>query len=226
MGRLPSSGKVFAMNTDLLAYYGARAAEYEEVYAKPERQQDLSRAKAFLQEAFRGKEVFEIACGTGYWTEVIAETADTVYASDANDAVLEIARSKNYSPAETAFIRADIFELEPTREYESLFGGFILSHMPLQQLDAFLDVCMGQVMEDGWVVLMDNCFVEGSNTPIAFRDDNGNTYQHRALKDGSVHSVLKNFPDENFLLARLHGRGKDIAFIKLDYYWMLKFRTY
>jgi len=213
------------MNTDLLAYYGARAAEYEEIYTKAERQDDLLQAKGMLQEAFQGKEVFEIACGTGYWTEVIAKTADTVYASDANEAVLEIARTKSYGPASATFMQADIFELEQTHEYESLFGGFILSHIPLQRLDAFLDVCIGQVMEGGSVVLMDNRFVEGSNTPIAFRDDVGNTYQQRPLKDGSQHSVLKNFPEEDFLLAKLQGRGRDIELIELEFFWILRFRT-
>jgi protein-L-isoaspartate O-methyltransferase len=91
------------VNTDLLAYYGARAAEYEEVYTKSERHEDLLRAKTLLQEAFEGKEVFEIACGTGYWTQVIAQTAKTVFASDANAAVLEIARAKNYPPRQDHF---------------------------------------------------------------------------------------------------------------------------
>jgi demethylmenaquinone methyltransferase/2-methoxy-6-polyprenyl-1,4-benzoquinol methylase len=109
--------------------------------------------------------------------------------------------------------------------YQSLFGGFILSHIPLQELETFLDLCVGQVMEGGLIVMMDNRFVEGSNTPIAFQDDNGNTYQHRPLKDGTAHRVLKNFPDEDFLEAKLRRRARDIQFIKLDYYWILKFKA-
>ena len=52
--------------TDLAAYYAARAAEYERVYAKPERQTDLSRLRAAVAEFARGRRVLEVACGTGY----------------------------------------------------------------------------------------------------------------------------------------------------------------
>ncbi|HEY6168738.1 MAG TPA: class I SAM-dependent methyltransferase, partial [Verrucomicrobiae bacterium] len=55
----------------LAEYYARRAGEYERIYAKPERQADLAALRARLAEAFRGRRVLEIACGTGYWTEVI-----------------------------------------------------------------------------------------------------------------------------------------------------------
>jgi hypothetical protein len=44
------------------------------------------------------------------------------------------------------------------------------------------------------VVIMDNRFVQGSNTPISRRDEFGNTYQFRSLSDGTSYEILKNFP--------------------------------
>ncbi|MES2780773.1 MAG: hypothetical protein V4651_12845 [Bacteroidota bacterium] len=57
------------MNTDLVSYYHQRAKEYEKLYAKPERQEDLKEIATVLQGIFINKNVFEISCGTGYWTE-------------------------------------------------------------------------------------------------------------------------------------------------------------
>ena len=54
------------MNTNLTCYYAQRAAEYEAIYLKPERQADLKAAEMFVQKIFNGTNVLEIACGTGY----------------------------------------------------------------------------------------------------------------------------------------------------------------
>jgi ubiquinone/menaquinone biosynthesis C-methylase UbiE len=123
------------MNTDLVAYYRERAQEYERVYQKPERQEELSEFSAILQEIFAGKHVFEIACGTGYWTERIARAANFILATDINEAVLDVARAKAYPEDRVTFKQADIFSLKDTLvRYESLFGGFIWSHILLQDL--------------------------------------------------------------------------------------------
>lgn len=82
------------MNSNQKKYYSERAGEYEEIYQKPERQDDLNKLKRILKEIFRDKSVYEIACGTGYWTRVISNTAKIIRASDINGPVLEIARSK------------------------------------------------------------------------------------------------------------------------------------
>ncbi|MFZ5805610.1 MAG: class I SAM-dependent DNA methyltransferase [Verrucomicrobiota bacterium] len=76
-------------------YYNKRAQEYEQIYAKPERQEALGKLKAHLREILRGHDVLEIACGTGYWTEVIASIARSVLATDISEEMLSIARQKN-----------------------------------------------------------------------------------------------------------------------------------
>ncbi|HVE61107.1 MAG TPA: class I SAM-dependent methyltransferase, partial [Chitinophagaceae bacterium] len=127
------------MNFDMVSYYRDRAKEYEKIYSKPERQKDLLVAGQILQDVFCGKDVFEIACGTGYWTEIISKTAQSILATDINDAVIEVAKSKQYSPAIIEFEIADIFNLTRNIKYESLFGGFIWSHIKLQDLNYFIE---------------------------------------------------------------------------------------
>jgi ubiquinone/menaquinone biosynthesis C-methylase UbiE len=60
------------MDPNLISYYRDRANEYEQIYSKPERQNDLKRIGSILHEEFFGKTVLEIACGTGYWTELFS----------------------------------------------------------------------------------------------------------------------------------------------------------
>lgn len=210
------------MQSDIVSYYKARAGEYEKIYSKPERQTDLQSAAHILQDIFAGKEVIEIACGTGYWTQRIAFTAKSILATDINEEVIAIARSKEYAPAAVSFQMADLFAM-PGIKKESLFGGFIWSHIKIQELNNFLDSVNNLVTDGGTVVLMDNNYVEGSNLPVADTDEYGNTFQIRVLENGTTHKVLKNFPTELFILQFLAGKATGIEFINLQYFWILKY---
>ena len=52
---------------EIRAYYAARAPEYDRIYQKPERQDDLRELVAYLPSLFVGRRVLDIACGTGFW---------------------------------------------------------------------------------------------------------------------------------------------------------------
>lgn len=213
------------MQNDLVSYYAARAAEYEKLYEKPERQKDLVRLTAILQDIFRGKNVLEIACGTGWWTQRLALTAQSVMATDINESMLDIARNKYYARNNTEFIRDDIFQSTLDQTVEGLFAGFIWSHIPLDQLDGFLTQIRNRVQTGGAVVFIDNLYVPGSSTPISHSDEGGNTYQTRLLSDGSEHRVLKNFPEPDFLKGKLAPFGAALEYRALDYYWLAIVKT-
>ena len=210
------------MNKDIVAYYAARAKEYEKIYDKPERQGEIGDLTTLFQNIFPGKEVLEIACGTGYWTERIAKVAASVHATDINEPVIEIARSKIYEKANVTFKVADMFTYEST-EAESLFGGFIWSHIKIEELDKFIDRVNSYVKPGGIVVLADNNFTEGSSLPISSTDEHGNTYQTRVLENGDTYSVVKNFPTEETFKKALEGKAERIRFISLKYYWMVMY---
>ncbi len=213
------------MNSDMVSYYNDRAKEFEKIYTKPERQNDLLLVEQTLQDIFRDKKVFEIACGTGYWTQKISKTALSILATDINDTVIEVAKSKKYSPATVDFKIADIFHLNETNKHESLFGGFIWSHIKLQDLNKFIDITNHLVQSNGTVVFIDNNYVEGSSLPVTDTDNLGNTYQERKLDNGTMHNVLKNFPAINFIQELLAGKVSDLNFISLQYYWILKYKV-
>jgi SAM-dependent methyltransferase len=206
-------------------YYARRAAEYEKIYDKPERQADLARLRRDIPALFSGARVLEIACGTGYWTPLIAEQAESVLAVDYNEETLAIARAKKYPKANVRFERADAYALPGwTERFSACYAGFWWSHVPLARVEAFLTGLQARLDPGATVAFMDNRYVEGSSTPISRRDADGNTYQSRRLADGSSHEVLKNFPTGAELRARLGRFGTGFAFAEYEYYWLASYR--
>lgn len=209
----------------LEAYYAQRAAEYESIYQKPERQADLARLRSGLPVLFKGERVLEIACGTGYWTPLIAAQAESVLAIDYAEETLSIARSKNYPKPNVRFERGDAYALPAwPQKFSACFAGFWWSHVPLGRLDAFLDGLQSRLEPRARVAFLDNRYVEGSSTPLSRRDPEGNSYQQRRLADGTSHEVLKNFPTEQELRLRLRRFGTDIGFSEYEYYWLATYR--
>ncbi len=204
------------INTDLVSYYRERAGEYEEIYQKPERQADLETAATLLRDHFHNKNIIEIGCGTGYWTQKIASAAASILSTDINETVIDIARSKNYVRSNVQFRQSDFFKPIETKKYESLFGGFVWSHIAIRDIPAFLRRIGEYVIPGGTIVFIDNNYVAGSNTPVSTTDADGNRFQKRKLNDGSEYLVLKNFPTEDFARKQLEGNAAGIKWISLQ----------
>jgi demethylmenaquinone methyltransferase/2-methoxy-6-polyprenyl-1,4-benzoquinol methylase len=210
--------------TELAAYYARRASEYERIYARPERQADLGALRARVAKMLAGRAVLEIACGTGWWTEAIAPVARSITALDVGEEVLAIARRKSYPEGRVRFVQGDAYALPDFgRRHDALFAGFWWSHVPLARLDGFLAAAADAVAPGALLVFLDNRYVEGSSTPIARRDADGNGYQVRTLEDGSSHEVLKNFPSEGDLIRRSSRFGWGANVELLEHYWLFSF---
>lgn len=207
------------------SYYAARALEYDRVYEKPERQDDLRSLQAWLPDIFRSARVLEVACGTGFWTQFIAQAATSIIAVDSSPEVIAIAESRVPS-GKVSFLLGDAYRLPLDKgPFNAAFAGFWFSHVPKARQREFLRG-LGAAIEPGAnVVLIDNLYVEGSNYPVTERDSDGNTYQTRILEDGSVHRVLKNFPTETELRELTHGLGRDVAYTRFNYYWAIQYVT-
>lgn len=210
------------MNKNLTTYYKDRAKEYDKVYQIPAEQEDLAKATVIFQEIFKAKSVLEIACGTGYWTEQISKTASSILATDINKAVIDMARNRHFN-CEVTFQVADMNSLSTDKYYDGLFGGFIWSHIPLQDLDQFLQKIKNLITPKGEIVLIDSRPVDGTSHDkkrITRIDPFGNSFQTRTLENGTTHEVLKNFPGNNFLVNKLSQIATDIKIIELEHYWI------
>jgi SAM-dependent methyltransferase len=211
-------------DTDLSEYYERRAPHYDAVYDKPERQADIQRLQHLIPAALAGRDVLEVAAGTGYWTQFVSATANTVVATDYNPAPLAIAAARDYRKANVRFERADAFALDQVSgQFTAAFAGFWWSHLALDETDRFLQGLCQRLGPASTVVIVDNRYVEGSNHPIARTDNAGNTYQRRTLPDGATYDILKNFPTATQLGDAAGRHGSDPIVIELDYYWLLTF---
>lgn len=216
----------FPAQEGMAHYYARRAAEYERVYSKPERQNDLRQLAEILGGAFAGESVLEIACGTGYWTQFIARSARSIFATDYNSEVLDLARGKDFGSCPVTFAQDDAYSMERISQgCTAGFHGFWWSHIPLARTKGFLSTLHSCLPEGAKVVMIDNVYVEGSSTPISRTDPEGNTYQARRLQDGSQHEVLKNFPTEASLRGCLQAHATDVAIRFLQYYWIVEYRV-
>ena len=206
-------------------YYSKRAAEYEQVYDKPERQHELEWLRHRIPDALRDRTVLEVACGTGYWTQFIAREAEHVYACDINDSVLEIAREKPIAAGRATFFKADAITLAGVPPgCDAAFAGFWWSHVKKSGLAQFLSALASKLESGSVVAILDNSYAEGSSTPVSRRDAEGNTYQMRRLASGEEYEVLKNFPTADELAAAVRPIAREAQLESLAYYWLLTFR--
>ncbi|HEX7053062.1 MAG TPA: class I SAM-dependent methyltransferase [Burkholderiales bacterium] len=207
---------------ELVDYYRRRAAEYEEIYAWAERQADLDVLREAIPAALAGREVLEVACGTGYWTERISRTAKRIVATDLAPEPMAIARAKTCRcPVQWRI--ADAYALDASLgSFDGAFAGFWWSHVPRPRRALFLQSLHARLRPGARVVMFDNRCVEGVQ-PVDERDAEGNTYQRRRLRDGSETRVLKNFPTEEELAATFSGFG-EYAYRALRYYWLIDYR--
>lgn len=214
-----------AADDNLRDYYARRAGEYERIYAKPERQEDLARLRGILPTLLDGRDVLEIACGTGYWTQFVASRARSVLATDINDEVLALARAKAYARGNVGFARLDIYSDDALDgRFDAGLAAFWWSHVPRQELGRFVESFHRRLEPGALVVLVDNRYVEGSSTPLTPSDEHGNTFQTRSLEDGSRYEVLKNIPDETEIAAALGASALSLEYDELEYYWYAAYR--
>lgn len=212
------------IEASMACYYVQRAAYYERVYCKPERQADLRTMEAALAVPFAGREVLEVACGTGWWTPHGARDAKAWLATDLNPETMALARHKAL-PDCVQFETVDAYTFEQIegRTFDAAFAGCWWSHVPLARLPGWLATLHARLRPGARVVFLDNSYVQTSSTPLTRTDADGNTYQNRTLDDGSVHEVLKNFPTPEQAFDMLGPRTRDPQWTAHEHYWVLSY---
>ncbi|MGA3007735.1 MAG: class I SAM-dependent methyltransferase, partial [Opitutaceae bacterium] len=169
--------------------------------------------REILGKLFRGEDVLEVACGTGYWTKALARTARSVFATDVSERVLTLARTKNYGNATVNFLKADCYALP---QFDALFtagfGAFWWSRIPRVRLREFMTDFHSHLAAGAKVAFIDHRYFEGRSTPLFRAGVNGeaDTFQMRTLHDGHVHKVRKNFPSPEELTEVVGEFGRDI----------------
>ena len=200
-------------------YYRARAPEYDDWFYRRGRYdhgeahtRQWQREAKIVREQLRSQSGFgrilELAPGTGIWTEQLINIGERVTALDASPEMIAINRAKLRSDR-VDYHQVDLFQWQPVRQYDMVFFGFWLSHVPAAKLDRFLDSARAALKPGGRLFLVDSCPSEKS-TSAEQSIETENELQGRFLRDGRRYTIIKIYYEPLELTATLHRHGFDI----------------
>ena len=203
-----------------IEYYRKRTAESGGSYGPREMQEDFAWLAAWLQNNVAGRDVLEVACGSGHWTKMAAVAARHILATDIHWNLLQAARQELQSPT-VDFVAADAYNLPlPPEVFDCGVAHYWLSHVSRQDISGFLTGFTSHLKPRSPLFFIDSKWVEGYRKPIVRRDPGGNTYQLRTLKDGSQYEILKNYFNQAELVGFLESFGSVLVH-ELRYSWAI-----
>ena len=194
---------------ELLPYYEARAAEYDDWYLRRGRyshglvsdmawEMELGVASTWLDGLPLGGEIVELAAGTGWWTALLAAKGD-LHAYDVAGAPLDRARARLVAHGLRAHLHVRDAWAAPDRAVDALFSGFWLSHVPRPRLADFLGIARAWLRPGGIYAAIDSQPDAASGTvdrlPAPAPD-----LARRRLADG-----------REFMIPKVHYRGDELA---------------
>lgn len=214
------------MNSEqYVPYYAKSAADYDLRYNEEECQDDLHDVHQHLAIILKGHTVLELACGTGYWTETLADVADKIVAIDISPEMIEEARQRELPDDKVQFRVADAYRLpDDLGEFTAVFIGFWWSHVKREHQEKFLAQLTAKVGKDVMLVLLDDDYVEGISPTVARTDSEGNTYQILAAPDGERYEIPKTYPSDSALRKKLASSVREIKISRNEFYWILTCR--
>jgi demethylmenaquinone methyltransferase/2-methoxy-6-polyprenyl-1,4-benzoquinol methylase len=205
---------------DQIAYYRARAGEYDEWWFRTGRYDRgadfnaqwhaetaaVEAAVASWLAARRPADVLELACGTGLFTRLIAPRVARLTAIDASAEVIEINRARAGAD-NVDYVQADLFAWRPVRRYDAIFFSFWLSHVPDQRFAAFWDLVASALAPGGDAYLIDSAFDPTSTARDHVLPGRETGIVTRKLNDGREFRIVKVFYQPAALGAKLGPMG-------------------
>jgi SAM-dependent methyltransferase len=180
-----------------VAYYRARAAEYDELY----KEADRAAWDALIEPLPIAGDVLELACGTGRWTPLLAARARSVTAMDAAPEMIAIARER-VAGLPVEFVIADLFTWHPGHRFDTVFFAFWLSHVPPVRFAAFWSSVRSALKPDGNACFLDTDHRVGHEEDVLTGQPAPAV--RRQLRDGSQYRVVKLFYQAEELITKLN----------------------
>lgn len=201
-----------------IAYYRARANEYDEWFYKkgrydrgPEENQRWFEEAAWLMQKLANlgpvNEALELAAGTGIWTVELAKIAQHVTAIDAVPQVLAIAEAKLAAEDHITYVVEDVFEWEPEKTYDLVVFAFWLSHVPAEAVDPFIEKVYRALKPGGRFFMVDSRPAQSGTATNQRVDTNEQSIQKRVLNDGRTFEILKIYHDPAALAEQFESHG-------------------
>jgi demethylmenaquinone methyltransferase/2-methoxy-6-polyprenyl-1,4-benzoquinol methylase len=208
-----------ALHDEMLAYYAARAPEYDDWYVRRGRyshgaiddmawQMDLDQATRWLDAQDVGGEIVELAAGTGWWSPLLAQRGE-LWLYDGAPEPLERARERLLAHGLRAHLHVRDAWAKPDRQVDVVFAGFWLSHVATPDLSTFLGVVRRWLRPGGSFLFIDSRDDPASGGTDHHRErttaESGR--QRRRLADGREFMVVKEFHAPDALAAALADAG-------------------
>jgi ubiquinone/menaquinone biosynthesis C-methylase UbiE len=210
------------MNDDeTIEYYQKRAGEYDQIYLRddPARQAELAAMYALSSRTLAGHDVLDLACGTGFWTQVVSGATKSIVGIDINPATLAEASRKKYR-CPVRFVLADMFRLPiDSRRCDGVLATFILSHVRRQDILQLAETVRRTVAASSPIFLCDNNPITEATQGVTWDDEHINTYKKRRLENGEEYTILKNYFGRDELAEVLTPWGRVESIIYREYYW-------
>ncbi len=215
---------------EMMLYYRERANEYDEWFYRRGRYDRGAQSNALwfaeADEVFDALahfhmqgELLELAPGTGIWTERLLKTASSVTAVDASNEMMAINRARVNSER-VEYVQADLFNWQPPRLYDGIFFGFWLSHVPLERLDAFLNMLAAALRPGGKIFFVDGRREPGGTAANHQLPVEGEQLMTRKLNDGRAFEIVKNFYDPVALARRFAQHGLAVTMQETATYFL------
>jgi SAM-dependent methyltransferase len=211
----PAAPATADIDAEMLAYYEARAPEYDDWYLRRGRyargpvhdaawNAELDVAGRWLDDLPIHGDIVELAAGTGWWSPLLASKGElSLY--DAAPAPLDRARERLVAHRLRAHLHVRDAWAEPDRAVDAVFTGFWLSHVPRVRLDAFLGLVRRWLMPGGTFAFIDS--LPDPQSSAADHPAPAGDASVRRLADGREFTIVKVYyaPDE--LERALHAAG-------------------
>jgi SAM-dependent methyltransferase len=212
-------------------YYRERAQIYDDSmgYNSPVVWARYEKLIELLRNNLAGRDVLEIACGPGRWSQTVSEFVRSLVATDVNETVLAEAADKTYAHDRVHFQQTDAYTLQGIEgRFTGAFSVDWWSHMPKSRIAEFLQALHSKMSSGARIVVIDTLCVTrkwrglrrviGVSQPwVRARkqlryDEHGDLLQKRQRPDGSELEIIKNFPTRDELLAAVEGVAKDVEY--------------
>jgi len=198
----------------VVKYYGERAVVYNETAGYTDEVAEELRVpiKERYRKLFAGHDVLEIACGSGYWTQVVGEAANSLLAIDINQPMIAQARKRCRHLSQVTFSLSDAFSLQGVSgHFTAAFAVWWWSHIPRSEIKTFLAALHSKLVPGALVLFADQLPYEGPQRRV---DTDGNVIESRSLPNGRTFEVVKNSPTAAEMTEVLGPTAANIKYVE------------
>jgi ubiquinone/menaquinone biosynthesis C-methylase UbiE len=220
---------VFSMVYDeepLRRYYDEQANVYDDMYRRNDRawRKELETLANAMTKTLSRRKVLEVACGTGFWTEIVAKVAKHVVAVDISEKMLEIARKRKIRSSNVEYLYGNAYELAKVPgDFNAGLANFWFSHISKTRIDEFLNGFHEKVGKAAVVFMCDNVYVPGIGGRLIKRPGKIDTFKLRKSSKGSSYEVLKNYYNRDELRRLLSPKASDLRIHQGQYFWWVEY---